>query len=217
MLAIARRDGFRVYALSIRYGQRNSIELEAASAVARSQGVEEHLEVSVDLDRFGGSAITADMEVPKSASFEQRGNDPVPITYVPARNTVFLSLALAWAEVIEADDIFMGIHASTRGGYPDTRPEFITAFERLAEVATNRGVAGDPVRVHTPLLTDFDKGDIIRLGVELGVDYSVTRTCFDPLPGGEACGHCDACLLRLRGFSDAGYEDPAPYIATEVA
>lgn len=213
VLALARRNGYRVYALSVRYGQRNAIELEAARAAA-AQGVEQHVEVAVELGLFGGSSLTADSDIPKAPSFAERNRDPVPSTYVPGRNTVFLSLALAWAETLGADDIFMGIHASNRGGYPDCRPEFVSAFERLAGVATNRGLDGNPPRIHTPFLSGgWSKSQIVRLGLELGVDYGLTRTCFDPSDRGEACGHCDACLLRLQGFSEAGEEDPAPYLA----
>lgn len=214
VLALARRDGYRVHALSVRYGQRNAIELEAARSVAAAQGVEQHVEVAVDLGPFGGSSLTADTDIPKASSFAERNRDPVPSTYVPGRNTIFLSLALAWAETLGADDIFMGIHASDRGGYPDCRPEFVSAFEHLAGLATNRGLAGSPIKIHTPFLTGgWDKSQIVRLGLDLGVDYGLTRTCFDPSDRGEACGHCDACLLRLQGFSEVGEEDPAPYLA----
>jgi 7-cyano-7-deazaguanine synthase len=213
VLAIARSEGFRVYSLSVRYGQRNAVELDAARAVAAAQGVERHVEAAVDLGLFGGSSLTADIDVPKAPSFAQRNRDPVPNTYVPARNTIFLSLALAWAETLGADDIFIGIHATNRGGYPDTRPEFLTAYEQLAAVATNRGFEGNPIRIHAPLLSrGLVKGQVIRLGVELGVDYSLTWTCFDPGERGEACGHCDACLLRLQGFAEAGATDPAGYL-----
>jgi 7-cyano-7-deazaguanine synthase len=214
VLALARRDGYLVHALSVGYGQRNAVELEAARAVAAAQGVERHVVASVDLGLFGGSSLTADLEVPKAASFAERNDDPVPNTYVPGRNTIFLALALAWAEALGASDIFMGIHASERGGYPDCRPEFVAAFERLAAVATNRGLDGHEIRIHTPFLSSgWDKARIIRLGLDLGVDYALTRTCFDPSEQGEACGHCDACLLRLQGFAEAGAEDPVPYLA----
>jgi 7-cyano-7-deazaguanine synthase len=214
VLALAKRDGYRVHALSVRYGQRNAIELEAARAVAAAQGVEQHVEAAVDLGLFGGSSLTADIDVPKAPSFSQRNTDPVPSTYVPGRNTIFLSLALAWAETLGADDIFMGIHAANRGGYPDCRPEFVAAFEHLAALATNRGLDGHPIRIHVPFLSSgWSKSQVIRLGLDLGVDYGLTRTCFDPGDDGEACGHCDACLLRLQGFSEAGEEDPAPYLA----
>jgi 7-cyano-7-deazaguanine synthase len=214
VLALAKRDGYSVHALSVRYGQRNANELEAARAVASAQGVEQHLEVAVDLGLFGGSSLTDDIDVPKAASFAERNSDPVPTTYVPARNTIFLSLALAWAETLGADDIFVGIHASNRGGYPDCRPEFVSAFEQLAGVATNRGLEAHTIRIHAPFLSGgWSKSQVIRLGLDLGVDYALTRTCFDPSHHGEACGHCDACLLRQQGFSEAGAEDPAPYAA----
>lgn len=208
-LAIAKRDGFRPYALSFRYGQRHAIELEAAQHVAAAQGVEHHVEAEIDLRLFGGSALTADIDVPKNRSDEEMGGD-VPITYVPARNTVFLSFALAWAEVLGADDIFIGVNALDYSGYPDCRPEFIEAFERLAALATKRGIDGNPTRVHTPLI-DLTKSQIIRRGLDLGVDYGLTRSCYDPSETGESCGSCDSCQLRLKGFAEVGVPDPAPY------
>jgi 7-cyano-7-deazaguanine synthase len=213
VLTIARNEGFRVYSLSVRYGQRNAVELEAARAVAAAQGVEEHVEASVDLHLFGGSSLTAAIDVPKAASFGERNPDPVPNTYVPARNTIFLSLALAWAETLGADDIFIGIHATDRGGYPDCQPGFLAIYEQLAAVATNRGLAGSPITIHAPLLSrGLGKSQVIRLGLDLGVDYGLTWTCFDPGERGDACGQCDACLLRLQGFAEAGEEDPAGYL-----
>jgi 7-cyano-7-deazaguanine synthase len=213
VLAIAKNEGFRVYSLAVRYGQRNAVELEAARAVAAAQGVEKHVEARVDLGVFGGSSLTAEIAVPKAPSFGERNRDPVPSTYVPARNTLFLSLALAWAETLGADDIFIGIHANREGGYPDTRPEFVAAYEQLAAVATNRERDARPIRIHAPLLSrGLGKSEVVRLGIELGVDYSLTWTCFDPGERGEACGHCDACLLRLQAFADAGEQDPAAYV-----
>jgi 7-cyano-7-deazaguanine synthase len=211
VLLLARRDGYEVHALTIDYGQRNAVELDAARAIAAAQSVVRHVVATVDLGLFGGSSLTADLDIPKAGSFAERNTDPVANTYVPARNTIFLALALGWAETLDADDIFMGVHYSERSGYPDTRPEFIAAFERLARVATNRERA---TVVHTPFIHEgWDKRRIIRLGLELGVDYALTRTCFDPSLEGAACGHCDACLLRLQGFAHAGVEDPVPYLS----
>jgi 7-cyano-7-deazaguanine synthase len=206
VLAIARADGWRVHALSVDYGQRNAAELDAARAVAAAAGVEEHVVVSVDLRAFGGSALTAEIEVPR----HREDGEGVPITYVPARNTVLLSLALAFAEVTESDAIFIGVNAVDYSGYPDCRPEYVEAYERMANLATRRGVEGHPLRVHTPLI-GLSKPEIVRRGTELGVDYALTRSCYDLSPAGEACGECDACYLRLKGFADAGLSDPAPY------
>ena len=203
--AVAKRDGFSVYALSVNYGQRHAGELEAARAVARALGVVRHLEVALDLSQIGGSALTsAGIDVPKD-----RPVDPhvIPITYVPARNTIFLSLALAWAEVLGASDIFIGVNALDYSGYPDCRPEFIKAFEELARVATKAGVEGRPLTIHTPLIT-LSKADIVQLGLSLGLDYGLTRSCYDPLPGGGPCGRCDSCQLRAAGFAEAGATDP---------
>jgi len=203
--AVAKRDGFSIYALSINYGQRHASELEAARAVARALGVVRHLELALDLSPIGGSALTSpDIEVPKD-----RPIDPnvIPNTYVPARNTIFLSLALAWAEVLGASDIFIGVNALDYSGYPDCRPEFITAFEQLARVATKAGVEGRPLTIHTPLIT-MSKADIVQLGLSLGLDYGLTRSCYDPLPGGRPCGRCDSCRLRAAGFTEAGATDP---------
>jgi 7-cyano-7-deazaguanine synthase len=202
--AVARRDGFSLYALSINYGQRHLRELQAARDVAASLDVVRHLELALDLTRVGGSALTADIDVPKDQEIDP---SRIPLTYVPARNTIFLSLALGWAEVIGAADIFIGVNALDYSGYPDCRPEFIAAFERLANVATRAGVEGRQLRVHTPLIT-LSKGEIIRLGFSLGLDYSKTHSCYDPLPDGSPCQHCDSCRLRAAGFAAAGAVDP---------
>ncbi len=209
-LAVARRDGFLPYALSFRYGQRHAVELAAAREVCRRAGVAEHAVVAIDLRFFGGSALTSDLPVPKHARVEELTPD-IPSTYVPARNTIFLSYALAWAEVLGAWDIVIGVNALDYSGYPDCRPEYIEAFERMANLATRAGVTGErKLRIHTPLI-HLTKREIIALGRELGVDYGVTRSCYDPAPDGAACGHCDSCLLRLRGFRENGLDDPAPY------
>lgn len=209
-LAIAQDAGYAAYALSFRYGQRHAIEIAAAEAIAQRMRVERHLVMDIDLRQFGGSALTAEIPVPKSQSVEAIGQ-AIPITYVPARNTVFLSLALAWAETVGAADIFLGVNALDYSGYPDCRPEFIAAFERMANLATRAGVEGTrPVTVRTPLM-QLSKREIIGLGTSLGVDYASTTSCYDPAPDGRACGHCDACLLRRRGFAEAGVPDPTPY------
>ena len=209
-LAVAKAEGFDVHALSFRYGQRHEIELQAARRVASSFGIAKHIVVDIDLRQFGGSALTSDIDVPKSRSAKEIGSG-VPITYVPARNTIFLSFALAWAEVLGAQDIFIGVNALDYSGYPDCRPEFIAAFEQLANLATRAG-AKDKARftIHAPLL-DLTKAEIIRLGIKLGVDYSGTVSCYDPSPDGEACGECDSCQLRRKGFQEAGFEDPIRY------
>ena len=209
-LAIARGMGFEIYALSFRYGQRHMVELEAAARVARQTTVAEHLTVDIDLRRIGGSALTSDLDVPKSRNVNEMGKD-IPVTYVPARNTIFLSYALAWAEVIGASDIFIGVNALDYSGYPDCRPEYIEAYERMANLATKAGVEGkQKLRIHTPLI-HLSKAEIIRKGVELGVDYSLTHSCYDPGSDGAACGQCDSCLLRLKGFQEAGLNDPGKY------
>ena len=202
--AVAVRDGFDLFALSIRYGQRHVMELDAARRVAAALGVRQHLEIEVDLSRMGGSALTADIAVPKDVPI-----DPavIPVTYVPARNTVFLSLALGWAEVVGASHAFIGVNALDYSGYPDCRPEFIRAFEALARVATKAGVEGQAFTVHAPLI-ELSKGDIVRLGVSLELDYGLTHSCYDPLAGGQPCRHCDSCRLRAAGFADAGLSDP---------
>ena len=206
-LAIARRDGYECYALSFDYGQRHRVELEAAARVAASLGVARHITVPIDLRVFGGSALTADIAVPKVRT------GGIPVTYVPARNTVFLSIALAWAEVLEAADIFIGVNAIDYSGYPDCRPEFIEAFERMANVATKAGVEGRTrVRVHTPLIT-LSKAGIVRAAQELGVDFGLTHSCYDPDERGRPCGECDSCVLRKKGFAEAGLVDPLDYRA----
>jgi 7-cyano-7-deazaguanine synthase len=212
-LAIAKAEGFAPFALSFRYGQRHQHELAAAQAVARAVGAVEHREVTIDLAQFGGSALTTAMEVPKHREAADIGTG-VPVTYVPARNTVFLAFALAWSEVLGASDIFIGVNALDYSGYPDCRPEFITAFERMARLATRAGVEGRPLRVHAPLI-HLTKAGIIHRGLELGVDYGLTHSCYDPAPDGAACGACDACLLRLRGFAEAGVRDPVRYVSRE--
>ena len=201
-LAIAREQGFAVHALSIRYGQRHAVELQAAQRVAQALGAQAHLVSELDLRAFGGSALTADIDVPKDRD-EQAMAAGIPVTYVPARNTVFLSLALAWAETLGALDLFIGVNAVDYSGYPDCRPEFIRAFETMAGLATKAGVEGAPLRVHTPLI-DLSKADIIRRGTALGVDYGLTVSCYDPDAEGRPCGHCDSCQLRARGFARPG-------------
>jgi 7-cyano-7-deazaguanine synthase len=203
--AVAVRDGFSVSALSINYGQRHARELEAAKTVAHVLGAVRHLELNLDLTRVGGSALTsAAIDVPKDHPI-----DPgvIPSTYVPARNTIFLSLALGWAEVLGSSDIFIGVNALDYSGYPDCRPEFIRAFEQLARLATKAGIEGRPLAVHTPLI-QLSKADIIRLGLSLGLDYGLTHSCYDPLPDGRPCRHCDSCRLRAAGFAEAGATDP---------
>ena len=209
-MAVARRDGFDCYALSFDYGQRHSIELGAAARVAKALGAVEHVVVPINLRTFGHSALTADIAVPKGRAEAEMSGD-IPITYVPARNTVFLSFALAWAEVLESSDIFIGVNALDYSGYPDCRPEFIQAFEKMANLATKAGVEGRTrVRIHAPLMT-LNKAGIIALGRQLGVDYGLTHSCYDPTPEGLACGQCDSCLLRLKGFREAGLKDPIAY------
>lgn len=205
-LALARRDGYACYALSFDYGQRHKVELEAAARVARSLGAERHQVVEIGLDKFGGSALTADFAVPKARSLEAM-SEAIPLTYVPARNTIFLSLALAWAEVLESSDIFIGVNALDYSGYPDCRPEFIEAYERMANLATRAAVEGRTrLRIHTPLIR-LSKAEIIRLGAELGVPFALTHSCYDPRADGSPCGECDACLLRRKGFAEVGIED----------
>jgi len=205
-LALARRDGYACYALSFDYGQRHRIELEAAARVAASMGVERHLVARIGLDLFGGSALTDHIAVPKERSLEEMGRG-IPVTYVPARNTIFLSFALAWAEVLESSDIFIGVNALDYSGYPDCRPEYLEAYRRMANLATKAGVEGRTrLTIHAPLI-DLNKAQIVKLARELGVDFSLTHSCYDPGPGGRACGQCDACLLRRKGFQEAGIED----------
>ena len=209
-LEIARQDGFAAYALTFRYGQRHQAELAAAERVARAARVVRHEIIDIDLRRFGGSALTDEIDVPKDRTPEAIG-EGIPVTYVPARNTIFLSFALAWAEVLGSNDIFIGVNALDYSGYPDCRPEYIAAFERLADLATKRGVEGaERLRIHAPLV-NLSKREIIERGIALGVDYSLTSSCYDPDPSGAACGRCDACQLRLKGFSEAGLVDPVRY------
>ncbi|HET9684326.1 MAG TPA: 7-cyano-7-deazaguanine synthase QueC [Gemmatimonadaceae bacterium] len=211
MLAYALDRGFDVHAMTFRYGQRHAGEIEAARRVATQYGVKDHVVVDIDLRTFGGSALTADIEVPRDRPVEEMQSG-IPITYVPARNTIFLSFCLAWAEVLGASDIFIGVNALDYSGYPDCRPEYIAAYERMANLATRGGVEGTaPIRIQTPLL-DLTKRQIVELGHSLGVDYAMTLSCYDPSDSGEACGHCDACTLRLKGFAEAGASDPAAYI-----
>jgi len=209
--AIAKGQGFALYALTIAYGQRHARELESARAVARALGVEQHKEIAVDLRTFGGSSLTsdaADADIPRDRDLTAEGHaSDIPSTYVPARNTIFLSLALGWAEVLGAHDIVIGVNALDYSGYPDCRPEFINAFEHLAACATRAGVGGAQFRIHTPLIT-LSKADIIRRGVELGLDYGLTHSCYDPTSGGRPCGRCDSCVLRAKGFREAGVADP---------
>jgi 7-cyano-7-deazaguanine synthase len=206
-LGVARRDGFECYALSFDYGQRHRVELEAAARIAEHFNVREHRVVRIDLRAFGGSALTADIAVPKDSLAPG-----IPITYVPARNTIFLSYAMAWAEVLECSDIFIGVNAIDYSGYPDCRPEFIAAFEHMANLATRAGVEGRTLlRIHTPL-SQLDKAGIVKLALEVGVDFALTHSCYDPDQEGRPCGHCDSCLLRLKGFREAGMRDPLPYL-----
>jgi 7-cyano-7-deazaguanine synthase len=205
-LALARRDGYACYALSFDYGQRHQFELEAAARIAAHFGAERHLVAKIGLDVFGGSALTADIAVPKARSAAEMSRG-IPVTYVPARNTIFLSFALAWAEVLESADVFIGVNALDYSGYPDCRPEFIRAFETLANLATRAGVEGRTrLRIHAPLLA-LGKAEIVRLAHQLGVPFGLTHSCYDPAPDGRACLQCDACLLRRKGFEEAGFED----------
>jgi 7-cyano-7-deazaguanine synthase len=209
-LALACDAGYTVHALSFRYGQRHAVELEAARRVAAHFRVAEHLIADIDLRIFGGSALTADISVPKGRSLDEMSHD-IPVTYVPARNTVFLSFALAYAETSGASDIFIGVNALDYSGYPDCRPQYIEAYERLANLATKASVEGKQrIEIHTPLI-ELGKAEIIRRGLALGVDYALTHSCYDPSPDGWACGQCDSCLLRLKGFAAAGVQDPVRY------
>ena len=206
-LAVAKAEGFAPYAMSFRYGQRHAVELDSARRVAQAQGVAGHVVVDIDLRAIGGSALTADLPVPKGRSPGEMG-EGIPVTYVPARNTIFLSFALAWAEVLGAADLYIGVNALDYSGYPDCRPEYITAFEAMANLATKAGVEGrQRLTVHAPLLA-LTKADIIRKGLSLGVDYGLTSSCYDPGPDGRPCGACDSCLLRAKGFAEAGVADP---------
>jgi 7-cyano-7-deazaguanine synthase len=210
LLALASSEGRAIHALSFGYGQRHSAELAAARKIASHFHVVQHVVTDIDLRAFGGSALTADIDVPKDQAIGESAG--IPVTYVPARNTIFLSFALAWAEVLGASDIFIGVNALDYSGYPDCRPEFIQAFEKMAQLATRAGVesVGEPVRIRAPLI-ELSKREIILLGTSLGVDYGMTTSCYDPEPDGAACGHCDACQLRLKGFEEAGLADPARY------
>lgn len=209
-LAVARAEGFEPYALSFRYGQRHSPELAAAKRVAEVFGVRHHVIADIDLRIFGGSALTDDIAVPKDRPIEEMGAG-IPVTYVPARNTIFLSFALAWAEVLGSSDIYIGVNALDYSGYPDCRPEYIEAYERMANLATKAGVEGrQRLTIHTPLI-NLTKAEIIRKGLALGVDFGLTLSCYDPSPDGAACGRCDACLLRKKGFAVAGIPDPTTY------
>ncbi|MFS7879350.1 7-cyano-7-deazaguanine synthase QueC [Streptomyces asiaticus] len=215
VLAIAKDQGYTPYALSFRYGQRHSVELEAAKRVAAAQGVARHVIADIDLRVFGGSALTSDIDVPKHESLDEAGSkdtgSSVPITYVPARNTIFLAFALAYAETVGASDIFTGVTAVDYSGYPDCRPEYMEAYERMANLATRAGVEGTQrLKLHSPLIS-MSKADIVREGLRLGVDYSLTSSCYDPDEQGLACGHCETCLLRLKGFAEAGVTDPVQY------
>lgn len=211
ILAIARAAGFELYGLSFDYGQRHRFELEASRRVCDAMSVRRHITVPLDLRAFGGSALTDEIAVPKDRS-ESDMSSGIPITYVPARNTIFLSVALGWAEVLGALDIFIGVNAVDYSGYPDCRPEFIAAFQNLANLATKAGTQdGGKWTVHAPLIS-MSKAEIIRQGVKLGVDYGMTHSCYDPDPLGRSCGHCDSCQLRLKGFADAGLKDPVPYV-----
>ena len=206
-LAIAKSQGFEVYALTFRYGQRHEAEVEAARRIAARSGVHRHVVVEIDLRLFGGSALTSDLDVPKGRTPEEIGHG-IPITYVPARNTIFLSFALGYAEVLGARDIFIGVNALDYSGYPDCRPEYIAAFQHMADLATKAGVEGNRVTIHAPLI-QMSKADIIRKGLELGVDFELTLSCYDPAADGTPCGECDACQLRRKGFEQAGVPDPA--------
>ena len=210
VLAVAKRDGYTPHAMTFRYGQRHSVEIDAAKRVATAHGVAQHVVVDIDLRQWGGSALTGDVAVPKDRDVEA-AHDEIPVTYVPARNTIFLSFALAWAEVLGADAIFIGVNALDYSGYPDCRPEYIESFERMANLATRAGVEGTQrLKIHAPL-QHLSKADIVALGRSLGVDYSLTTSCYDPAPDGTACGHCDACQLRLRGFAANALTDPIAY------
>jgi 7-cyano-7-deazaguanine synthase len=216
MLAYAVSQGYDVHAMTFRYGQRHAFEIDAARRVATAFDVRDHVVVDIDLRTFGASALTAEIEVPKDRSADAMAHG-IPITYVPARNTIFLSFCLAWAEVLGATDVFIGVNALDYSGYPDCRPEYIAAYQRMANLATRGGVEGStPLTIQTPLL-HLTKRQIVELGTSLGVDYSITLSCYDPDGEAQACGHCDACRLRLKGFAEAGLRDPAPYASTPAA
>jgi 7-cyano-7-deazaguanine synthase len=208
-LAVAKRDGHDLHAMTFRYGQRHEVEVDAARRVATAAGVRDHVVVDIDLRTFGGSALTSDTAVPKDRHVDAIRHG-VPITYVPARNTIFLSFGLAWAEVLHASDIYVGVNAVDYSGYPDCRPEYIAAYQKMADLATRAGIDGRGAKIRTPLIA-LTKAEIIKLGTSLGVDYAMTTSCYDPTVHGVACGHCDSCLLRLKGFADAGMKDPIRY------
>jgi 7-cyano-7-deazaguanine synthase len=211
VMAMAKHEGFKIFSLSFFYGQRHAFELEAAQKVANAIGVTEHLVINIDLKQIGGSSLTDDMDVPKDRD-EQEMSREIPATYVPARNTIFLSFALAWAEVLKSSDIFIGVNAIDYSGYPDCRPEYIDAFEKMANLATKAGVEGTTkIKIRTPLIR-LTKSKIIQKGIELGVDYALTHSCYDPSPQGLACGRCDSCQLRKKGFKEAGVLDPTQYV-----
>ncbi len=210
-LAVARGLGYELYAISFCYGQRHLFEIEAARKIARKMGVKKHLLMDIDLSSFGGSALISDIAVPKREKVEEVGKE-IPVTYVPARNIIFLSLALGWAEALGATDIFIGVNAIDYSGYPDCREKFIKAFEIAANLGTKSGVEGKKIKIHTPLIS-LTKAEIIKKGLKLGVDYSLTHSCYDPDVKGHACGSCDSCLLRKKGFKEAGVEDPTVYIS----
>ncbi len=210
-MAMARAEGYEIYSLSFHYGQRHALELEASRKVAKALGARQHLVIDLDLGKIGGSALTADIDVPKARS-EAELTQGIPVTYVPARNTIFLAYALGWAEVLGAADIFIGVNAIDYSGYPDCRPEFIEAFQRMANLATKAAVEGEmKIRIQTPLI-HMTKAEIITRGVELGVDYGMTLSCYDPSPDGKSCARCDSCLLRKKGFREAGIKDPTEYL-----
>ena len=211
-MAMARQEGYEIYSLSFRYGQRHALELDAAQRVAKALGAKEHLVIDMDLTGIGGSALTDDLDVPKARTDEEMRKG-IPVTYVPGRNTIFLSYALAWAEVVGASDIFIGVNAIDYSGYPDCRPEYIEAFEHLANLCTKAGVEGQrPIRIRAPLM-QMTKAQIIQEGMALGVDYRMTHSCYDPSVEGKACGYCDSCLLRKKGFREAGVPDPTDYVS----
>jgi 7-cyano-7-deazaguanine synthase len=214
-MAVAKSEGFDIYSLSFSYGQRHSVELEAARRVAEALNVKKHLVIPIDMKRIGGSALTDDIEVPKDRAEAEMGQN-IPVTYVPARNTIFLAYALGWAEVLGASDIFIGVNHVDYSGYPDCRPEFIAAFELMANLATRAGVEGRKIRIRTPLI-HLSKAGIIQKGMALGVDYGLTHSCYDPSPEGKACGRCDSCVLRRKGFEAAGVKDPTLYMESAAA
>jgi len=214
VMAIAKHAGFELYSLSFDYGQRHSFELEAARKVAETFGVNKHMVINIDLKKIGGSALTDNIEVPKAKTEESMAAE-IPVTYVPARNTIFLSYALAWAEVLQSSDIFIGVNAIDYSGYPDCRPEYIDAFQRMANLATKAGVQGiTQIKIQTPLI-NMTKAQIIQKGIELGIDYALTHSCYDPTPQGLACSRCDSCILRKKGFKDAGAADPTRYVYSD--